>query len=112
MVGSGHGRSPGARRQRSHECGYQPPDASRARPQRWEGQHLLHHLRRDPALDVVRLMTTANKAYGRSSMDGVRSELCRRQAERLGLPLDMVVVDSAAGTTATAQPCSKPLRCT
>lgn len=40
--------------------------------------------------EVRRLLTTANSAYKRSSMHGVRTELFRQQAELIGLPLDVI----------------------
>lgn len=50
----------------------------------------LFQLFNDPDWDVKRLLTTANATYQRSSMHGVRTELFQRQAESIGLPLDVV----------------------
>jgi len=50
----------------------------------------LYRLFNDPRWEVQRLLTTANATYQRSSMHGVRTELCRQQAESIGLPLDVV----------------------
>ena len=47
----------------------------------------LSALRRDPAIEVVGLLTTLNRAADRVAMHAVRSELLERQAERVGLPL-------------------------
>lgn len=41
-------------------------------------------------IEVVRLMTTVNKQFGRVSMHGIREEILQRQADCLGLPLDIV----------------------
>jgi uncharacterized protein (TIGR00290 family) len=50
----------------------------------------LHVLLRDPQFEVVALLTTVTEAYDRISMHGVRSELLRRQAESIGLPVEEV----------------------
>ena len=47
----------------------------------------LHELRRDPALEVVGLLTTINARRERVAMHAVRVELLVRQAEAAGLPL-------------------------
>jgi uncharacterized protein (TIGR00290 family) len=57
----------------------------------------LQVLRQDPRWEVVRLMTTATRPYGRSSMHGVREALMWAQAEAIGLPLDVVWLE-AGGT--------------
>lgn len=54
----------------------------------------LHVLKQDPNWQVVRLLTTANRDYRRTSMHGVRIELLQRQAVSLGLPLDIVWLDA------------------
>ncbi len=58
----------------------------------------LYQLMESPDWDVKRLVTTANTAYGRSSMHGVRLELCQQQAEAIGLPLDIVWLTPEAGS--------------
>ena len=50
----------------------------------------LHCLLRDPAFEVVSLLTTVTEGYERISMHGVRRELLQRQAESIGLPLEEV----------------------
>lgn len=40
--------------------------------------------------EAKRLLTTANSMYNRSSMHGVRRELLEKQAESIGLPLDII----------------------
>jgi uncharacterized protein (TIGR00290 family) len=47
----------------------------------------LYELRRDPAVEVVGLLTTVNSEFDRVAMHGVRIELVRRQARAAGLPL-------------------------
>ncbi len=47
----------------------------------------LQVLRRDPALEVVGLLTTLNATHDRVAMHAVRRELLQRQAEAVGLPL-------------------------
>jgi len=46
---------------------------------------------------VAALLTTITEDYGRVSMHGVREELLRRQAEALGLPLDIVRIRAGGG---------------
>lgn len=50
--------------------------------------------RRDPAVDVVGLLTTLNRDADRVAMHAVRRELVEAQAERLGLPLHTVEIPS------------------
>ncbi|HLA83386.1 MAG TPA: hypothetical protein VJL29_01215 [Thermoguttaceae bacterium] len=50
----------------------------------------LHLLRRDPAVEVVGLLSTVNAAHKRVSMHATRVELLRRQARAAGLPLETV----------------------
>lgn len=50
----------------------------------------LHQLLGSPDWEVKRLLTTANSAYNRSTMHGVRAHLFEQQAESIGLPLDIV----------------------
>ncbi len=52
----------------------------------------LHCLLRDPAFQVVSLLTTVTEGYDRISMHGVRRELLHRQAESIGLPVEEVVI--------------------
>ncbi len=47
----------------------------------------LHLLRRDPAVELVALITTLNQEFDRVAMHAVRRELLELQAESLGLPL-------------------------
>jgi uncharacterized protein (TIGR00290 family) len=55
----------------------------------------LHKLRRDERYEVVALATTVTETYDRISMHGVRRELLERQAESLGLPLEIVSIPAA-----------------
>jgi uncharacterized protein (TIGR00290 family) len=50
----------------------------------------LHCLLRDPAYEVVALLTTVTEGYERISMHGVRCELLYQQAASIGLPLQEV----------------------
>lgn len=50
----------------------------------------LHRLRQDPRYEVAGLFCTVNRAFGRVAMHGVRIALLRAQAERLGLPLEII----------------------
>ena len=59
----------------------------------------LHVLLRDPDYDVVALLTTVTEGYERISMHGVRSELLRRQAESIGLPVEEVRIPQQCSNT-------------
>ncbi|MTG96995.1 MULTISPECIES: diphthine--ammonia ligase [Myroides] len=50
----------------------------------------LYQLQQSKELQVTRLMTTVNEHFGRVSMHGIRESVLRRQAECLGLPIDVV----------------------
>ena len=50
----------------------------------------LHTLRQDPQIELVGLFCTVNQAFNRVAMHGVRVELLQRQADRLGLPLQII----------------------
>ena len=50
----------------------------------------LHRLLQDPRYEVVGLFSTVNRAFDRVAMHAVRSELLRRQAEAIGLPLEIL----------------------
>jgi len=50
----------------------------------------LHCLLRDPAFEVVSLLTTVTEDYERISMHGVRRELLQQQAQSIDLPLEEV----------------------
>jgi uncharacterized protein (TIGR00290 family) len=52
----------------------------------------LRELRRDPLRKVVALLTTVTEGFDRISMHGVRRVLLERQAEALGLPLEIVTI--------------------
>jgi len=49
-------------------------------------------VRRDPAVEVVGILTTISGAYDRVTMHGVRRELMEEQAAALGLPIEWVVL--------------------
>ncbi|WP_212744926.1 Dph6-related ATP pyrophosphatase [Hymenobacter jeollabukensis] len=50
----------------------------------------LHHALQSPDLRPAHLLTTLNEHYQRVAMHGVRAELLRAQAQRIGLPLHEV----------------------
>jgi uncharacterized protein (TIGR00290 family) len=50
----------------------------------------LQVVQRDARYEVVSLLTTVTEGYERISMHGVRNELLRRQAEKIGLPVEEV----------------------
>jgi uncharacterized protein (TIGR00290 family) len=52
----------------------------------------LHEVLRDDRYEVVALLTTCNERFQRVSMHGVRVELTRKQAEAVGIPLDVIFV--------------------
>lgn len=52
----------------------------------------LYYLFNNPRYQVDRLMCTATADYQRSSMHGVQMELMQRQANSIGLPLDIMWV--------------------
>lgn len=53
----------------------------------------LQRLRADPQWQVVALLTTVNRTYGRIAMHGVRRDILHAQAAALGLPLLEVEMD-------------------
>jgi uncharacterized protein (TIGR00290 family) len=58
----------------------------------------LGQLLRDERYQVVSLLTTCNRRFGRVSMHGVRIELLDAQAAALGLPVDKVFVSEHGGS--------------
>lgn len=62
-----------------------------------DSTYALFVLAQNPAWVVRRLMVTATREYGRSTMHGVREALVRRQAQALGVPLDIVWIDAQGG---------------
>lgn len=54
----------------------------------------LGELRRARSCEVVGLLTTVTRKFGRVSMHGVREELLERQAEAVGVPLRKVAIPS------------------
>ena len=50
----------------------------------------LHVLRQQPELRIAGLVTTANQLYQRIAIHAVRLELLERQAEAVGLPLQII----------------------
>jgi uncharacterized protein (TIGR00290 family) len=59
----------------------------------------LHKLRREPGTEVVALVATVTENFDRVSMHGVRRELVERQAQALGLPLEIVWIPSACNNS-------------
>ena len=54
----------------------------------------LHRLRAVSDVEVVGLMTTVNQVHQRVAIHAVRLELLQRQAEALGLPLQVIDLPS------------------
>lgn len=54
----------------------------------------LQQVREAGELEVVGLLTTVTRTFGRVSMHGVREELLHRQADAVGLPLTTVEIPS------------------
>ncbi len=52
----------------------------------------LFKLQQNPEIHLVGLFCTVNKEYGRVAMHGVRVELLRKQAESIGLPLEIIEI--------------------
>ena len=57
----------------------------------------LRSLRRHADIEVVGLLTTVNERFDRVAMHAVRTELLRRQAESVGLPLRLVSLPFQCG---------------
>jgi uncharacterized protein (TIGR00290 family) len=57
----------------------------------------LHELQRAPGFRVRALLVTLTQEFDRISMHGVRRVLLERQAESLGLPLQLVFISRSAG---------------
>lgn len=57
----------------------------------------LHKLQQDPEIELLGLFCTVNKKFDRVAMHGVRVELLQKQAESIGLPLEVIEIP---------QPCS------
>jgi uncharacterized protein (TIGR00290 family) len=55
----------------------------------------LDALSRDPAMEVVGLLTSITSGYDRISVHGVRRSMLHAQVERLGLPLFEIALDPA-----------------
>ena len=52
----------------------------------------LYQLQQNPEIDLVGLFCTVNKAFDRVAMHGVRVELLQKQAESIGLPLEIIEI--------------------
>src|SRR5215470_7155748 len=50
----------------------------------------LHMLRQQPDIELAGLLTTVNEQFDRVAMHAVRTDLLRRQAESVGLPLRLI----------------------
>jgi len=57
----------------------------------------LHALRQNPEIDLLGLFTVMNQAYGRVSMHAARPDLLKRQADALGLPLQIINIPHPCG---------------
>ena len=60
----------------------------------------LHALRRDPAYEVIALLTTVTSGYDRISIHGVRREILAAQVAALGLPLYEASISPASSNDA------------
>lgn len=52
----------------------------------------LYNLQQDPEIDLVGLFCTVNKEFNRVAMHGVRVELLQKQAQSIGLPLEILEI--------------------
>jgi uncharacterized protein (TIGR00290 family) len=52
----------------------------------------LHVLKQQPDIEVVGLFCTYNEKFERGAMHGVRTELIMQQAEKIGLPLQLIPI--------------------
>jgi len=59
----------------------------------------LYRLRQSRTYDEIRLLTTVNKAFGRISMHGVRTELLLAQAAAIGLPVEQLALPETISMT-------------
>ena len=50
----------------------------------------LYKLQQDPDIDLIGLFCTVNKEFNRVAMHGVRVELLQKQAQSIGLPLEII----------------------
>jgi uncharacterized protein (TIGR00290 family) len=57
----------------------------------------LYSLRQHPDIEVAGLLTTVNEQFDRVAMHAVRTDLLRRQAESVGLPLRLVSLPFQCG---------------
>ncbi|MBN2218574.1 MAG: adenine nucleotide alpha hydrolase [Pirellulales bacterium] len=63
----------------------------------------LHVLRRDPAVELVGLVSTVNERYDRVAMHATRVDLLRRQARAAGLPLEIILLPDPCSDEQYAQ---------
>lgn len=52
----------------------------------------LYQLQKDPRVELVGLFCTVNKKFDRVAMHGVRVELLKKQADALGLPIEILEI--------------------
>jgi len=52
----------------------------------------LYQLQNNPEIDLVGLFCTINKEFNRVTMHGVRVELLQKQADNIGLPLEIIEI--------------------
>lgn len=60
----------------------------------------LYKLQQDQNIDLVGLFCTVNKEFDRVAMHGVRAELLKAQAKRIGLPLEIIEIPYPCGNAA------------
>lgn len=58
-----------------------------------DAAYALYQLQHTNDVKVIRLMTSVNEHFGRVSLHGIREEVLQRQADCLGLPLDVVYLN-------------------
>ena len=52
----------------------------------------LYKLQQDPTVEIIGLFSTVNSEFDRVAMHGVRVELLKRQAESIGLPIELIEI--------------------
>ena len=57
-----------------------------------ESAWALYKLQQNPEIDLAGLFCTVTKAFDRVAMHGVRVELLQKQADSIGLPLEVIEI--------------------
>jgi uncharacterized protein (TIGR00290 family) len=74
-----------------------------------DSSYALYNLKKSEEWEVTHLLTTANSVHQRSSMHGIRTALAQKQAEAIGLPLDIVWLEPTDGGTEYAEKMTQAL---